>query len=83
MKIRHAAALALAGWHLRPPPPQSFVNQRLGRPDEEAPLSRWRNEDQFYSLKECQVTQLKYQRKFAAPKAQKGIDSGVVNTAKA
>jgi hypothetical protein len=49
MKVRHAAAFALAGWYLMLPP------MRGGRPEESAPLSQWVIIESFNTAKECNM----------------------------
>jgi hypothetical protein len=62
------AALALAGQYMLVLPPQSYENDHLGPPALMAPLSDWRNEDQFDSVKECQDELFTNQWHFRAPK---------------
>jgi NAD(P)H-flavin reductase len=49
MKPRHAAALALVGWYLMVPPPQSFKNGEY----REAPLVQWTHRATFDTEVEC------------------------------
>ena len=81
MNLRHAAALALVGWYLMVPPPQSFENHKLGPPDLMAPLSSWRQEDQFDRVKDCEGSMLKTKVYFANLKT--NGDAGIVNNVKA
>ncbi len=55
MKIRHAAALALVGWYLMVPPPQTDPVNGLpnGAPNLLARFRYWRNEGSFDTAKEC------------------------------
>ena len=52
MKLRHAAAVALAGWFLITPPPQSN-----GHYDTSAPLSKWKIEGGAGTREQCKETQ--------------------------
>jgi hypothetical protein len=52
MKLRHTAALALTGWFLITPPPQTN-----GHYDTSAPLYRWKIEGGAGTRKECKETQ--------------------------
>ncbi len=47
MKPRHAAALALVGWYLMVPPIQN------GRPNDQAPFSKWVIEHIYDSADRC------------------------------
>jgi len=48
IKLRHAAALALAGWYLMVP--ASLPN---GQPDVLAPLSRWKMDGSYDTVQDC------------------------------
>jgi hypothetical protein len=48
MKLRHAPALALAGWYLMMPPAAPG-----GQPDLNAPFSRWQIAESFDSALDC------------------------------
>jgi hypothetical protein len=52
MKLRHTAAVALVGWFLITPPPQTN-----GHYDTSAPLSQWKIEGGAGTRKECEETQ--------------------------
>jgi hypothetical protein len=52
MKLRHAAPVALAGWFLITPPPQSN-----GHYDRSAPLSKWKVEGGAGTREQCKETQ--------------------------
>jgi hypothetical protein len=49
MKLRHAAALALAGWYLIMPPTGRTLRVGLA-----APLSQWRTVGTFNSADDCE-----------------------------
>ncbi len=53
MKLRHAAALALAGWYLMVPPfPKG---EHRYEPDTSVPLSQWIRRGSFDSAAECEA----------------------------
>jgi hypothetical protein len=60
MKVRHATALALAGWYLMMPP----ANQ-LG-----APLSQWKTLESFDSASQCRDWLMDFQRRATSDQKQ-------------
>jgi hypothetical protein len=61
MRLRHAAALALAAWFLMMPPPKPVGDHFVS--NFSAPLSKWTRVRRFDLQSQCETTRAAYQQK--------------------
>jgi len=85
MKSRHAAALALVGWYLMVPPPQSppaalatnidAINEYRRMP-QRLPISQWKTVESFDSADDCRAYALaaSKEKEYNFPKGSTKID---------
>lgn len=78
MNLRHAAALALAGWYFMIP--KMVPDPKGGAPyaDTAAPISRWSIEQSFHTASECEAERDGFASKWStiASQAKNTRDSG-------
>jgi hypothetical protein len=55
MSLRHATALALVGWYLMVPPPNTDPKRPQALIDGAAPISRWVVRGEFDSERDCET----------------------------
>ena len=72
--LRHAAALALLGWHTTPPPCRSALRMRDCDLDANAPVSKWIQSSAYDSASQCQNEKASLFEYYRAHPKEKGAE---------